>query len=581
MMSDPNGRDRTQRSQNAEAEDPFTRSTRLFNHFQTLINTLWSLPGQIYQRGNEHGREFGKLIDERQRRHGAHEHESRSEREDEQEREDARGTRACGWHGKEAWKHTRDQQQRDGEQNTGVEESATSDPLYHQDWVARVTREVERNQREAERLYDDHESTAFGGQNKPDAILDEAQRALQGLCKSMGIELPTSASFSRASIDSEEKSREWSEIFPAWSSAAYAPSQHHEDEQDRDGQDLAKGMPRPGPIITGAQQIEDAMNQAQRDVKALMSGTSQIARLMKDGYNREARLWDEEGLFGAHMPFSRPLSAMLSLSMRPFMPEDSAMGYMLFSKYSPLHLEHEPGFDVTFRQRFEDLVRVQSGGAMIQENETHGVTKVEWLTRMGRLVQAQTPGVDDYESQFDPDQRPTDGQWTADWQHGTNPLFKQPSELTETEWDMYEEMLANGQHVRQRRIDEPDTKAFSEDDDNEEQETWQKLASRRPWLTSPLTEPNGSSGQGVLSTLTTTERHVSADGTVTEKTILKKRFADGREETESTTTTREANRTMAWARERQLENESTPVYAQQDSNIANEAKRSRGWFWSS
>jgi hypothetical protein len=36
----------------------------------------------------------------------------------------------------------------------------------------------------------------------------------------------------------------------------------------------------------------------------------------------------------------------------------------------------------------------------------------------------------------------------------------------------------------------------------------------------------------ILSTLTTTERHMAADGMVTTKTVLKKRFADGREETE-------------------------------------------------
>jgi hypothetical protein len=146
---------------------------------------------------------------------------------------------------------------------------------------------------------------------------------------------------------------------------------------------------------------------------------------------------------------------------------------------------------------------------------------------------------------------------------------------------MYEQMLGFRQLVRERSLVEPGLDDLSASDNpNLDHEIWQKLTSRRPWLKASIPEPNASSGQSVLSTLTTTERHVGADGTIMEKTILKKRFADGREEIESTTTTRDGNPTMAWARQRQLESEA-PMQAEHESKIANEAKRSRGWFWSS
>lgn len=68
-------------------------------------------------------------------------------------------------------------------------------------------------------------------------------------------------------------------------------------------------------------------------------------------------------------------------------------------------------------------------------------------------------------------------------------------------------------------------------------------------------------GSPILSTVTTTERNVAPDGTVTTKVTLKKRFADGREETSETVNT-----------------------SRGDINAASEGgsdKKKGGWFWSS
>ncbi|KAL1625648.1 hypothetical protein SLS54_003120 [Diplodia seriata] len=65
----------------------------------------------------------------------------------------------------------------------------------------------------------------------------------------------------------------------------------------------------------------------------------------------------------------------------------------------------------------------------------------------------------------------------------------------------------------------------------------------------------------ILSTITTTERNVAADGTVTTKVTLKKRFADGREESSETVNTSRGD----------------PMSQEGGDNNKNKG----GWFWSS
>ena len=81
----------------------------------------------------------------------------------------------------------------------------------------------------------------------------------------------------------------------------------------------------------------------------------------------------------------------------------------------------------------------------------------------------------------------------------------------------------------------------------------------------------------ILSTLTTTERSVSPDGSITTKVVLKKRFADGREESTETIHTQrgqeESQRRDPWR----------ALYDAQKTQAENESKtkqKSSGWFWS-
>ncbi|KAL5117355.1 hypothetical protein ACEQ8H_004671 [Pleosporales sp. CAS-2024a] len=77
----------------------------------------------------------------------------------------------------------------------------------------------------------------------------------------------------------------------------------------------------------------------------------------------------------------------------------------------------------------------------------------------------------------------------------------------------------------------------------------------------------------ILSTLTTTERTVAPDGSVTTKVVLKKRFADGREESSETVHTQRGHESDPWDKMKE-----TTV----SKSVEKEKEKSKsGWFWSS
>jgi len=77
----------------------------------------------------------------------------------------------------------------------------------------------------------------------------------------------------------------------------------------------------------------------------------------------------------------------------------------------------------------------------------------------------------------------------------------------------------------------------------------------------------------VVATLTSTERHVLADGTVTTKTVLKRRFADGREESEEKTETTHATPKTSQVVEYGKE-------AEGHRPLVGEQQKNGSWFWS-
>ncbi|KAF2023606.1 hypothetical protein EK21DRAFT_80487 [Setomelanomma holmii] len=94
----------------------------------------------------------------------------------------------------------------------------------------------------------------------------------------------------------------------------------------------------------------------------------------------------------------------------------------------------------------------------------------------------------------------------------------------------------------------------------------------------PVPEANAS----ILSTLTTTERTVAPDGSVTTKVVLKKRFADGREESSETVHTQRGQESQQAPHDpwETMRNAARQPTSDKKEEVSEKPKKS-GWFWSS
>ncbi|KAF1836066.1 hypothetical protein BDW02DRAFT_567396 [Decorospora gaudefroyi] len=115
-------------------------------------------------------------------------------------------------------------------------------------------------------------------------------------------------------------------------------------------------------------------------------------------------------------------------------------------------------------------------------------------------------------------------------------------------------------------------------DDNEESEMdiYEHLESNP--VSSPAPIPPNTTKQSILSTLTTTQRTVAPDGTITTKIVLKKRFADGREESSETVHTQRGQEPEQHQEQEQVRDDWASAQAQP---ARYQGGKRRGWFWSS
>lgn len=223
---------------------------------------------------------------------------------------------------------------------------------------------------------------------------------------------------------------------------------------------------------------------------------------------------------GEPFPFS---SSGLGITDRGFW---SQVDFLFNSSYSPLYLDTMSDMDQTWKARYEDLLRAQAGKELMTEEERQGlVSDFGYVRRMiGLMNEIQTRRQNPLSAADDPDGRMT-------------------------EEDVYDRFLGD-------------------------------ITRTLPGATSDQTESRDLVKPDVLSSLTTTERHVDADGTVTTKTVLKRRFADGREEIEEKT---ETSHDPNWNPRRRVDNDAmkpAPKSAvlEELKKEQNEAKK--GWFWS-
>jgi hypothetical protein len=488
--SNKSPRDEDSRSTSPQTSDQHSVTKAIATGGATLFQTVIGLPSAIYNRGNEHGREFSRMY-----------RDNREEIEVSPQRREGRG---CRW------------QREEDNQATDAEESQRNDA----DWIAKIMEEMRKSEEQAKWLYKQFREEGYNTEN---GQLSEK----------------------REDIGSGEVDKS-------------------QDALTRD--------------------VDETIDKLHQNVERWLGDAEKWTRQVQDVVERDSRLWRQQSLFGPDIPFSGPLSTMFSLGMKPLLPEGSAIGYLLHSEYSPLHLEHEEGFDETWRLRFEELLRTQDGKSMLGEVEAEKASTlsgVEWLNRIVPLLKDSKNGnrghitigstshqhsVVQVEEPPSPKHAPTQAE-----EAGSGP---------ETEMELYERRFGFDSAVEHSARAQPEMEAkLGASSPETEMDFYERHysfdASVKPPVHSSSTKESAESEVSkptVLSTLTSTERHVAADGSVTTKRVLKKRFADGREEVSESLQSLPGNAGV-W------EEDVRPVRAEQ--RTAESQPKSRGWFWTS
>ena len=245
------------------------------------------------------------------------------------------------------------------------------------------------------------------------------------------------------------------------------------------------------------------------------------------------------------------------------------VNYMLYSSYSPYHLERDENtrpYGSRWRNAFEELLDYE-GGDTDSEEGLHSTSR---------------PGCGPL--------RLYDGGNPVSLPDLTNRLREWATErnLRHAAWF---EMLA----LRQLEHDAMEEEATELD---LYERLWNLNGSEGNKVLAPgasVSEATGRDAQrensqaqenaslGIISTLTSTERVILPDGTVHTKVMLKKRFADGREESSETVHTtqggthvHDSNSAEMGAVTKLLE----PATSQSDDKSRTPKSEKRGWFWS-
>ncbi|KAF2816626.1 uncharacterized protein BDZ99DRAFT_515206 [Mytilinidion resinicola] len=269
--------------------------------------------------------------------------------------------------------------------------------------------------------------------------------------------------------------------------------------------------------------------------------------------------------------------------------------FLMSNDYSPLQLESSlRDSDIAWREAFEDLLRAETGQPLLSEKElgeTEQTARGIWTSRLHARTLSSCHMRENYRRQFFSWPATGEAVFSRDLERRI-PRSRWLSEVEEGDADEHESYEYGHDHEDQH--DDPPTPRpdaspstfarFSEVDDEDGPETeldaYERIVGPTQFTPSHQTNDSASSRPSVLSTLTTTERTTQPDGTVTTKMVLKKRFADGREETSETVHTTQGHNNHAGF-EVPSESGAQPKVKQQETPPKQAAeKKTRGWFWS-
>lgn len=279
--------------------------------------------------------------------------------------------------------------------------------------------------------------------------------------------------------------------------------------------------------------------------------------------------------------------------------------YLDRSPYSPRHLEAQDFLvqqGAKWRDAFEDLLALQNGLPLPSEDlprrtqcDAHWVqsmledglfgrerfravpedsadTREESEDSMGHICdfileaarrmneEASADAEDDEVENEDPDE--DDDYYPHDEDDEDD---DDDQEVTELDW--YERMLRPERRIFPKNF----FKALASEAFKQEPQQTQTMSS--------AAAPNEDGKPGVISTLTTTERTTLPDGSVHTKMVLKKRFADGREESTETTHANHGHREDIPRLMPALKTEKREAVEAGDGVEKLKDKKERGWFW--
>lgn len=389
-------------------------------------------------------------------------------------------------------------------------------------------------------------------------------------------------------------------------------------------------------IIRGmSEEARRRYRNVQREMNEYISGEENAApdrpEMQPDGQRCPYRPADQEVSRRNQIPSSKSIRERAEEARcpafsgsEPYMPYLDEQGfqadptwpitYLITSSYSPLYLEKQDHFQEhgqKWRHAFEDLIALQSGTAMADRCSPQSERcTAHWIGSMMNRGLLSTSGIGQ--------------QWLGAMQASLRSIEtpRGSPEHYQAALRLMRAQLRNEQLRQERkRIDDEEEEeeeeaddfmnAYDMDEDEEEPEgeeeemTELDLFERLLGLKGPLsgksfiqtmasqafreesekstfgTQEAENGNPSIVSTLTTTERTTLPDGSVNTKMVLKKRFADGREEsTETKHTTKDPQQPTL----QQKLIEKPEIWKNERAEKATEAEKSKqkakGWFWS-
>lgn len=236
--------------------------------------------------------------------------------------------------------------------------------------------------------------------------------------------------------------------------------------------------------------------------------------------------------------------------------ENNAWGYLALSPYSPMHLEEDIELDGISKCMFEDLLRAQSGRKLMNPQELERIRTLGWSEW--------------FQHQWVHFSQQWQAQDQADRTHPrTHHLGLGDSSRQSPLLESVERMMNGHAQAEAQMASELDVYE-REEDATSGTTLWRGLPKRDAGT------PRSSIAKSVWRSVSS---HTEPDGSVTTKTVVKRRFADGTEENSESVETTPKELPQKRIQAKQAGRSDFEVGKMNETGLSASEKR-KGWFWS-